>query len=205
MYDNNLVPKIVIGCDPSYSHFGLSVLDRCSKEIKTYDIETKLGSQDFYNICMKSKEQVDNVISVLKEHPYNILDSSDCIIGMENALPFAFNSVSLTALDVMLFHNLGSNKTALFNPTYLNYIMGKHTKRDSINLANALLSIFEKHGYQHVLKHGKKLTDGEAESFIYVCRMYCRALPDDEITKDILSLQSLFADVKERVGSDFIY
>ena len=205
MYNNNLNPKVLVGCDPSYSHFGLSILDRCSKEIKTYDIETKLGSQDFYNICMKSKEQVDKVVSVLEEHSYNIMDGLDCVIGMENALPFAWNSVALTALDVVLFHRLGSTKTALFNPTYLNYIMGKHTKKDSINLALGLISIFEKHGYKHVLQHGKKITDGEAESFIYVCRMHCKTLPDDEITKDILSLQPLFADDKERVGDDFIH
>ena len=96
-------------------------------------------------------------------------------------------------------------RTLMFNPTYLNYIMGKHTKRDSINLATALISIFEKHGYEYTVKAGKKITDGEAESFIYACRLLCKTQPNDEISKDILSLQPLFADEKERHGEDFIY
>ena len=124
---------------------------------------------------------------------------------MENALPHAFNATALTALDVMLFYRFGEEKTAVFNPTYLNYIMGKHTKRDSINLAMGLLSIFENHGFTHSEQAGKKLTDGEAESFIYVCRMMCRACPDSDITKSILLLQPLFINEKEKFGDTFIY
>ena len=200
-------PKIIIACDPSYAHFGLTIVDRFHKTIKTYDIQTKLGSQDFYNIALKAKEQLEKVVDTIvsSEPSKNILQSLDTIVGMENALPFAFNSVSLTALDVMLFHEFKSIRTLLFNPTYLNYLMGKHTKRDSINLANALISIFVNHGYTHTVQAGKKLTDGEAESFIYACRLLCRTQPDNEISKDILSLQPLFADEKERHGEDFIF
>ena len=68
-----------------------------------------------------------------------------------------------------------------------------------------LLSIFEKHGYKHTIQAEKKLTDGEAESFIYACRMLCRTQPEDEITKDILELQPLFADEKEKYIDEFIY
>lgn len=207
MEDANISPKIIIACDPSYAHFGLTIVDRFHKTIKTYDIQTKLGSQDFYNIAIKAKEQLDKVVNTIisSDPSKNILDSLDTVVGMENALPFAFNSVSLTALDVMLFHRFNPIRTLLFNPTYLNYIMGKHTKRDSINLATALISIFEKHGYEYTVKAGKKITDGEAESFIYACRLLCKTQPNDEISKDILSLQPLFADEKERHGEDFIY
>lgn len=207
MNDANLCPKIIIGCDPSYAHFGLSIVDRYHRTIKTYDVQTTLGSQDFYNICIKSKEQVDKVIeTIVKSEPSkNILYSLDTVIGMENALPFAYNATSLTALDVMLFHALGEIRTALFNPTYLNYIMGKHTKRDSINLATALIKIFTENGYKHVLQAENKLTDGEAESFIYACRMLCRTAPDDEIAIKILELQKLFKDEKEKYGKEFIY
>lgn len=207
MQDANICPKIIIGCDPSFAHFGLSIIDRFDKNIKTYDVQTTLGSQDFYNICIKSKEQVDKVIeTIIKSEPSkNILHSLSTAIGMENALPFAYNATSLTALDVMLFHELGSERTALFNPTYLNYIMGKHTKRDSINLATALLKIFTENGYTHSVQAEKKLTDGEAESFIYACRMLCRTAPDDEIALKILELQKLFGDEKEKYGKEFIY
>ena len=92
-----MVPKIIIACDPSYAHFGLTIIDRFHKTIKTYDIQTKLGSQDFYNIAIKAKEQHDKVLDIIKssELSKDILASLDTIIGMENALPFAFNSVSL--------------------------------------------------------------------------------------------------------------
>lgn len=205
MANNEICPKVIIGCDPSYAHFGLSIVDRFHKDIQTYDVQTTLGSQDFYNICIKSKEQVQKVVDTITKVHTNILPSLDTVIGMENALPFAFNATSLTALDVMLFHELNPVRVALFNPTYLNYIMGKHTKKDSINLALGLLSIFEKHGYKHSVQAEKKLTDGEAESFIYACRMLCRTQPEDEITKDILNLQPLFADEKEKYGDNFIY
>lgn len=207
MNDWDICPKIVIGCDPSFAHFGLTIIDRYHKEIKTYDIQTELGGQDFYNIAVKAKEQVEKVkMTIINSEPIkDILHSLDTVIGMENALPFAYNATSLTALDVMLFHELNPCRTALFNPTYLNYIMGKHTKRDSINLSNALISMFINHGYIHVIQSGKKLTDGEAESFIYACRMLCRTQPDDEVTRDILNLQPLFADEKEKYGDDFIW
>lgn len=205
--DENINPKIIIGCDPSYTHFGLSIVDRYHKTIKTYDVQTELGGQDFYNIAVKAKEQVEKVVATIRgsEPSKDILSSLDTAIGMENSLPFAFNATSLTALDVMLFHELGVLKTAVFNPTYLNYIMGKHKKKDSVNLANALISIFVKHGYEHTIQAEKNLTDGEAESFIYACRMLCRTQPEDDITKDILNLQPLFADEKEKYGEDFIW
>ena len=82
--------------------------------------------------------------------------------------------------------------------------MGKHTKKDSVNLANALISIFEKHGYNHVHQASRKLRDGEAESFIYACRMLCLT-SDDEIVTDILALQPLFTTAKEKFSDNFIY
>ena len=205
--EESITPKIIIGCDPSYTHFGLSIVDRYHKTIKTYDVQTTLGSQDFYNIAIKAKEQVEKVVETIRnsEPSKDILSSLDTVIGMENSLPFAFNATSLTALDVMLYHELGVMKTAVFNPTYLKYIMGKHTKKDSINLAKGLISIFESHGYKHVLQAEKNLTDGEAESFIYVCRMLCRIQPNDDVAKDILGLQPLFADEKEKYCEEFIY
>lgn len=198
-------PKRIIGCDPSFAHFGLTIIDRMEKTIKTFDVQSTLGKQDFLNVCLKSKQQVDNVIQTINDEGLIILQSLDTVVGMENALPHAFNATSLTALDVQLFYALNPLRVALFNPTYLNYIMGKHTKKDSINLAMGLLSIFEKHGYQHTKQAEKKLTDGEAESFIYACRMLCRVQPLDPISKDILELQPLFADEKEKYIDEFIY
>lgn len=203
MDKGNICPKRIIGCDPSFAHFGLTIIDRMEQSIKTYDIQSTLGKQDFLNVCIKSKQQVDNVVNTIKSEI--IFESLDNVIGMENALPHAFNATSLTALDVQLFYAFNPIRTALFNPTYLNYIMGKHTKKDSINLAMALISIFEKHGYKHTIQAEKKLTDGEAESFIYACRMLCRTQPEDEITKDIIELQPLFADEKEKYIDEFIY
>ena len=196
-----ICPRIIIGCDPSYTHFGLSMINREDKTIKTYDIETELGSQDFCNIAFKAKEQVNKVKETITEE---VLSNFDTVIGMENALPYAFNATSLTALDVMLYHELNPVRTAVFNPTYLSYLMGKHTKKDSVNLANALISIFEKHGYSHVHQASRKLRDGEAESFIYACRMLCLT-SDDEVVTDILALQPLFKTVKEKFSDNFIY
>jgi len=201
----DICPKFIIGCDPSFAHFGLTIIDRRAKEISTFDVQTTLGGQNFYNIAVKAKEQVQNVINTIDAVDSYILQSLDTVIGMENALPHAFNATALTALDVMLFHEFGNTRTAVFNPTYLNYIMGKHTKKDSVNLALALISMFEAHGYKHIKQAGKKLTDGEAESFIYASRMLCRTKPDDDITKDILKLQPLFSDEKEKFGKEFIY
>lgn len=200
-------PRVIIGCDPSFAHFGLSIVNLDDKDIKTYDIQTTLGEQNFYNVCIKAKEQVDKVCSIISgyDERKDILASMDTVIGMENALPHAFNATSLTALDVLLFHRFGAPKTAVFNPTYLSYLMGKHVKRDSINLATGLLSIFENHGFKHSLQASKKLTDGEAESFIYVCRMICRTRPDLGVSKDIIKLQPLFIDEKEKFGEEFIY
>ena len=48
------VPKIIVGSDPSYSAYGISIIDVTSKDIRTNIIETALGKQDFYNICVKS-------------------------------------------------------------------------------------------------------------------------------------------------------
>ena len=134
-----ICPRIIIGCDPSYTHFGLSMINREDKTIKTYDIETELGSQDFCNIAFKAKEQVNKVKETITEE---VLSNFDTVIGMENALPYAFNATSLTALDVMLYHELNPVRTAVFNPTYLSYLMGKHTKKDSVNLANALIEFY---------------------------------------------------------------
>lgn len=202
-----MCPEIIIGIDPSYSACGLTIIDMYHKVIKTYVIETSLGKQDFYNICMKSKEQADKICDTICKYSdeKNILESLDTVVGMENALPYAFNSVALTALDVQLFHKLNEVRVALFNPTYLNYIMGKHTKKDSINLAKGLISVFEKYGYKHARQEEKNLTDGEAESLIYAVRMLCRTMPEDKVSKSILDLQPLFADKKEKYGKDFIY
>lgn len=201
----DICPKRIIACDPSYAHFGLTLVDLTTKEIRTFDIQTTLGSQGFHNIAVKAKEQVEKVHKIINDVNPDILPSLDTVVGMENSLPFSFNATSLTALDVMLYHDLNPIRTATFNPTYLTFLMGKHKKSDSINLATALIKIFTEHGYNHVSQAEKKLTDGEAESFIYAARMLCRTQPENEVAKSIIEFQPLFSEEKEKYIDDFIY
>ena len=203
-------PKIIIGCDPSFAHLGIAVINRFHKSFRTWDIQTELGKQDFLNVYNKSQVQVKNVQDYLKKiipgNPdYNVLESLDTVIGMENALPWGFNATTLTSLDIMLLHAFSPIRTAVFNPTYLSYIMGKHTKKDSINLATALANILEKNDYTFTEHYDKNMTDGEAEAFIYACRMLCRTCPDGPASKQIMELQPLFKDEKEKYNDDFIY
>ena len=198
-------PKRIVGCDPSFAHFGLAVIDRMHDELHTFDVEMTLGKQDFINLSIKSLEQIQNVANRAETVDKCIFTSLDTVIGMEHALPYGYSSAQLMALDIQLFNTFNKIRTAVFSPSYLSFIMGKHTKKDSINLAEGLINIFEKHGYKQVSKSGKKhIKDGEAEAFIYATRMYIRTVKD-EITNEIVSLFPLFNEEKEKYDEDFVY
>ena len=47
--EESITPKIIIGCDPSYTHFGLSIVDRYHKTIKTYDVQTNMHTANRIN------------------------------------------------------------------------------------------------------------------------------------------------------------
>lgn len=201
----DITPKYIVGSDPSFAHYGLTIIDRVNKTIQTFDIKSTLGRQDFLNMYVKSKEQVQNVLDIIKSVDRDIITSLDTVYGMENALVHSFTATALTALDMRLYETFSSKLTATFNPTYLTFLMGKHKKSDSIALANKLLEIYNEHNYKHTKQASKSLTDGEAESLIYATRMLCRTAKDEKVVQHILEFEPKFKEEKEKYLEDFIY
>lgn len=194
--------KYIVGIDPSFTAAGVSIIDIRKSQIITTIIGVKaVGNKDFVNLALLANDHAKRIADYIND---NTVTVQTCI-GMENALPWGYSSAELMALDTVLYNELGPGRVYTFNPTYLNFIMGKHTKKDSINLANGLLSIFSSFGFEHSLQYSKKLTDGEAESFIYAVRTFVRSFPEHEVTKKILENFENFSEIKERACEGFIF
>lgn len=194
--------KYIVGIDPSFTAAGVSIVDIDGLQISTTIIGVSaVGNKDFVNLALLANNHAHKIADYIN----NSTVTHNTCIGMENALPWGYSSAELMALDTILYNHLGPERVYAFNPTYLNFIMGKHTKKDSINLAKGLLSIFNSFGFEHISQFSKRLTDGEAESFIYAVRTFVRSFPDHIITKKILENFENFSENKERVCDGFIF
>lgn len=207
--------KYFIGFDPSFTAFGISIIDEVRKEITFNQFSS--------NIDKHSTISKFNAIRDLKRQVYEFLFgfkvNGDYKIsyGIEVTTVYTgYFALELYALDFHIydyFSDISYADTYLYSPSTITKVTGHKSsaKEKTIFLIeDQVLPIFIKHGYRvdkmveadtKEVKVGNRwqrrrtITDGEADSFIYALHRFCLDSEDEDLKSELLELLPKLADV----------
>lgn len=195
--------EYIIGIDPSFSGLGISKISLKEKVIYLDQKSVDIKDGKFIAI---SNACLDMLVELLASHPE--LTDENSLIGMETPPVMARFTEKLWSLDTLLYRSI--NKPYVFNVSYIKYLHGtnKYNKKDTICLVNKILDLFISAGYSvnqlycsDKTGKPKKMTDNEADSFVYATRMfikYHKELNDiNPLVSAILEECQKFEEVKE--------
>lgn len=180
-----------IGEDPSIAHFGISIIDTKSKKIILDDIGQPKGN-DF----MMTSWAIANLYNEF-QNKYGRLVTKDTVIAQEAPIQTGIMSSHLFALGTYFYLNLGKESDYKNIKTYhvmklRKFHKKKYTKKDTIEVVEKILDIFENNGYEILVvksrtKKSLSITDGEADSFMYAIANYV-IYENDKIAKLVLDM-----------------
>lgn len=193
-------PELFIGFDPSFTCFGVSVLDTEHKFIDLSSYKLSPGSKKLKLITWASLNIVDDIKKYLEDREY-LGDTT--YIAQESPAPRAPGS-SLPMLWVLgstVFKTFGSlsyyERISLYNVMSMRQLHNnkKHTKKDTMLIVSDILNILQKEFDYEVYIDGK-FDDGMADSFIYALVSYIK-FNEDELSKRITEKYPSLLKIKE--------
>jgi hypothetical protein len=187
-----------IGLDPSFSAFGIAVIDTLTQTIYL----DQLKSDNHHNFVLMSWA-VANLYNDFADKYKYFLYSEDTYIAQEAPIASGINSGKLNALGIHFYLKAGKessyNRIKTYHPMKLKsfHHKKKYTKQDTIEVVNKILEYFESIGYTvKVVKSRTKksltLTDGECDAFMYAVKTYMDCRPEAKSTRDLLEMYPRF-------------
>ena len=184
--------NIYIGLDPSFAHFGVTIIDTNTKIIYLDDL-TADDHHNFVFMCWS----VANLWNTFYEKYSCFLKNEHTYVAQEAPIASGINSGKLNALGlyfyIMCGYRSAYSKIKTYHPMKLKLFhhKKKYTKKDTIKVVEDLIKFLEMNDYSVVVVKSKKflsITDGEADSFMYAIVTYIKNNPNDKIAKDILDM-----------------
>ena len=200
-----------IGLDPSFAHFGVTIIDTRSQIIYLDD----LTADNHHNFVLMSWS-VANLYETFRDK-YNVyIDSPETYIAQEAPIASGINSGKLNALGIYFYIKLGEmsdyGQINTYHPMKLKsfHHKKKYTKHDTIEVVEDIIKYLELEGYTiKVVKSRTKkflsITDGEADSFMYAITTYIKCRPESRLTKDLLNMFprfSVFESIEESMFNE---
>ena len=186
--------KFFIGLDPSFAHFGVTIIDTKVKYIYLDDL-TAASHHNFITMSWS----IANLWNEFKDKYKYYLERDETYIAQEAPIASGINSGKLNALGFHFYNEAGSlssyNRIATYHPMKLKsfHHKKKYTKQDTIKVVEDIINYLESKGYivkvvKSRTKKNLNITDGEADSFMYALVAYINNRPDDLEVKDILEM-----------------
>ena len=149
--------------DLSFTGTGICMMDDEHKTVMLWQVKTCLEK-------IKTFENIQKAISsVLADIGY-ILSCYEQLgemkIIMEQPIVGGCWSAGLYGLDSAFYQRFRPFIAKTFHPNTLKKVMGKHTKKDSVRLAQDILADLEACGWKAITPTAK-ITDDQAEALIY--------------------------------------
>lgn len=181
-----------IGLDPSYSAFGVAIIDTKSQII----FLDQLKSDDHHNFVLMNWSVANMYQEFYDKYNYYLL-SKETYIAQEAPISSGINSGKLNALGLYFYLKCGKSNSygqiRTYHPMKLKsfHHKKKYSKQDTIDVVNNILEYLESVGYRvKVIKSRTKkslnITDGEADAFMYAITEYMKNRPDAMTTKYII-------------------
>lgn len=181
-----------IGLDPSFAHFGITIIDTKTQTIYLDDIT----ADNHHNFVLMSWSIANLYDQFLGKYQYFLYDE-DTYIAQEAPIASGINSGKLNALGMYFYLEAGKesdySRIETYHPMKLKsfHHKKKYTKQDTIAVVEDIIKYLESVGYSvKVVKSRTKkslnITDGEADSFMYAITSYMKNRPDAQTTKYIL-------------------
>lgn len=148
--------------DLSFTGTGICMMDDNTKTIQFWQVKTVLDKH-------KTFESVQRGISAILQGIENIIadyEQEGMKIVMEHPFVGGCWSAGLYGLDSAFYQQWRDYIVRTWHPNTLKKIMGKHTKKDSIDLAHAIITELVQSGWR-VLSPTSKITDDQSEALIY--------------------------------------
>ena len=148
--------------DLSFTGTGICMMDDAEKKITFWQVKTVLDKH-------KTFESVQRGISAILQGIEQILadhEQEGMKIVMEQPFVGGCWSAGLYGLDSAFYQRWCKYIVKTFHPNTLKKIMGKHTKKDSVNLAHDIISELEVCGWR-VTSPASRITDDQSEALIY--------------------------------------
>lgn len=194
-------PEIFIGFDPSFTDFGVAVIDTVEKVVDLSSYKLSPGSKKLKLITWASLNIVEDIYFYLSNE--NSYINEYTYIAQESPAPRAPGS-SLPMLWVLgstVYKTFGSisfyERIDLYNVMSMRQLHNnkKHTKKDTMLIVQDILNILkDEFGYKVYTKG--KFDDGMADAFIYALVSYMKFNKDD-IFKNITNKYPTLLKIKE--------
>jgi len=206
-----------VGFDPSFTAFGISVIDEGYKNIVFNQFSTVIDKHS----TLSKFNAIDSLCSQVDSFLYDFYASSGfhMYYGEEVTTVYTgYFALELYALDFHLYSYLDSvdyDNLDLYSPSTITKVTGHKSsaKEKTIFLIeDQILPLFVEHGYcvskmeeadTKEVKVGNRwqrrrtITDGEADSFIYALHQFYKFSDDGELKSKLIDLLPRLEEAKE--------
>lgn len=180
-----------IGLDPSMAAFGVAIIDTNTKTI----ILDQFKSDNHHNFVFMSWA-ITNMFNEIK-NKYKEYINEDTIISQEAPISAGINAGKLNALGYCFYTGFGFESKykniKTYHPMKLKVFHHKkgYSKNDTIKVVEDILNIMQSMGYtlkveKSAHKKDIKITDGEADAFMYCFKSLIDNNNEQDIIKDVL-------------------
>jgi hypothetical protein len=191
--------KYYIGFDPSFTDFGVSVIDKETKRIDLSSYKLSPGSKKLKLITWASLNIVEYIRYYLSENDFL---NEYTFISQESPAPRAPGSSlpMLWVLGSVVYREFGSlskyEQIDLYNVMTMRTLHNnkKHTKKDTMLIVAKIIKMMEEE-FDYTVYLSKKYDDGMADAFIYSLLGYMKH-NDDELSAMILHDYPQFKKIK---------
>ena len=154
---------IYFSFDLSFTGTGICMMDDAEKKITFWQVKTALDKKKTFDSIQRGittiLQGIENIIACYEKE-------NNLKIAMEQPFVGGCWSAGLYGLDSAFFQRWREYIRRTYHPNTLKKIMGKHTKKDSIDLAHAIITELESCGWR-VKTPSNNITDDQAEALIY--------------------------------------
>lgn len=214
--------NIYVGLDPSFTEYGISIIDDRNKLIELFNLECKIDKHKPSTIL----SGINKITKDLDVIFYRVIRDNDAVIFPSLELATTYGQMfqaELYALDYATYDLLGTyvslDEINLYSTSFISSVRKTCThlphpdaeKKDiTIFMVMEMLEVFKKHGYtlseldktsmtSTGVKEGRRyirketITSGTADAFVLAVKEYISQNKND-LTKDILKIAPKLGD-----------
>ena len=149
--------------DLSFTGTGICMMNDAEKKITFWQVKTTLDKHKTFESVQRGISAIlQGIEQILSDHEHD----NNLKIVMEQPFVGGCWSAGLYGLDSAFYQRWREYIKRTYHPSTLNKVLGKHTKKDSVNLARDIIVELESCGWK-LISSALRITDDMSEALIY--------------------------------------